>query len=520
MKISNNFIEGVMNKTFDERLVPKGQYIDAMNIRLGSTENNDQGAIENTKGNEKLTTLQFNDVDLSVDAICVGSVEDSMINTIYWCVHDPSNPESVSGIVDMIVSYNVVDDSFIYLVISSDDGSGTRTALNFNPTYRVNAMDKIGNLLFINDFYNPPRRFNTNQLYIEPSEVDINVIVKPPSEAPIVNPIKQAGLETYLDTRFISFAYRYKYKDGEYSALSQFSKIAFGPNDFGLDNSGYENTGMTNTYNTAIIFLNTGSSNIVEIDLVFKFSDSTILNVVDKYNKQNLGWSDNSSVSVSFTNKKVYTTLSTDELYRLFDNVPHKAQAQTIMGNRLMYGNYVDGYDLIDENGNSCRMVYTPEVISEEIQIQNIDNIKAESNYTLDAPIDIANSETTILMSEILPELTAGRRLSIEMILSHDQYVTTGTVPLTTSSPIKTSVSIVLSTTYATIAAFVASPEFEAAIGSTTFAPFTDCGTADAGQSLSDQIRCGSVAPFLNYSTWQKFGSGVILPRRHREKPT
>ena len=345
MKLGRNFTKGRMNKLFDERLIPDGEYIDAMNIRLGSTEESELGAIENTKGNEKLTTLEYSGTALSTDAVCLGSLDDSVNNVIYWCVHDPSNTESATGICDMIVSYDVKNDILIYNVISTDDGSGVTTTLNFDPLFRVNAMDKIDDLLFINDY-----------------------IVQPPAESPIVEPIKQNGQESYLDTRFLTFAYRYKYKDGEYSALSQFSKIAFAPNDFKLNYETFQNDGMTNAFNSAIISMETGSSNIVGLDLVFKFSNSSILNVVEKYDKDDLGWSDNSSVSVTFTNKKVYTTIGSSELFRLFDNVPHKVQAQTIMDNRLDFGNYTDGYNVVDENGQDCRIIFTPELISESIE--------------------------------------------------------------------------------------------------------------------------------------------------------
>ena len=43
-----NFIKGRMNKSVDERLVPNGEYIDAQNIRMGSTEDSEIGAVENT----------------------------------------------------------------------------------------------------------------------------------------------------------------------------------------------------------------------------------------------------------------------------------------------------------------------------------------------------------------------------------------------------------------------------------------------------------------------------------------
>jgi len=46
---TRNFIAGRMNKVVDQRLLPEGEYVDAMNIRMGSTENSEMGVIENTK---------------------------------------------------------------------------------------------------------------------------------------------------------------------------------------------------------------------------------------------------------------------------------------------------------------------------------------------------------------------------------------------------------------------------------------------------------------------------------------
>ena len=35
-----------MNKSLDERLIPNGEYVDALNVRLGSTEETEIGAVE------------------------------------------------------------------------------------------------------------------------------------------------------------------------------------------------------------------------------------------------------------------------------------------------------------------------------------------------------------------------------------------------------------------------------------------------------------------------------------------
>ena len=95
-KVQRNFIKGRMNKSVDERLVPNGEYIDALNVRLGSTEQSEIGSVENSKGNTVLTALKFLNIDLSANAKCIGAFEDGAKETIYWFVHDPSAPAAIS----------------------------------------------------------------------------------------------------------------------------------------------------------------------------------------------------------------------------------------------------------------------------------------------------------------------------------------------------------------------------------------------------------------------------------------
>ena len=79
--IQRNFIAGRMNKSLDERLIPNGEYVDALNVRLGSTEETEIGAVENSKGNTQITTLQYIDgTALSSSARCIGAFEDGANN--------------------------------------------------------------------------------------------------------------------------------------------------------------------------------------------------------------------------------------------------------------------------------------------------------------------------------------------------------------------------------------------------------------------------------------------------------
>ena len=123
--ITRNFTAGKMNKVVDERLIPDGEYIDALNVRMGSTEQSEIGVIENTKGNVSLTQLRYiNNTPLSANARCIGAIDDSANERIFWFVHDPNFPVGATGKLDMIVSYNTIQNSLTYHVISINDVGG------------------------------------------------------------------------------------------------------------------------------------------------------------------------------------------------------------------------------------------------------------------------------------------------------------------------------------------------------------------------------------------------------------
>ena len=116
MKLLRSFIKGRMNKGVDERLLQDGEYVDALNVRVGNTELTEIGSLENTKGNISLTTLSFGGQNLSSQAVCIGAFDDGANEKIYWFVHDSNNPVSTSGKVDLILSYDVGSSTLTYLV--------------------------------------------------------------------------------------------------------------------------------------------------------------------------------------------------------------------------------------------------------------------------------------------------------------------------------------------------------------------------------------------------------------------
>jgi hypothetical protein len=474
---TRNFIAGRMNKTFDERIVPDGEYIDAMNIRMGSTERSEAGVIENTKGNLPLTTLTYVDgTPLSEDARCIGAIDDSARETIYWFVHDSNSPSSPTGKMDLIVSYNIFTQVLTYHIISINDGGGINTTLNFNPQYLITGVNIIENLLFFTDDYNEPRFINVTRNYDDPdvSGVDNNgspdilreailVIKKPPTEAPTLQLLESAGQENYLEDRFICFAYRYKYEDGEYSATSQWSDIAFSPQPFNFSIDSFLNEGMVNKYNAVNFYYNSGGPLVVGVDLLFKAANSNVIKVIEKIDKSNSGLSDNTVYAYYFDNSKIFTILSEAELLRLYDNVPRLSKAQTIMGNRLMYGNYVDGYDLIDKNGQEVQLSYETQLVNKEIISIPIDTTLASTLYTWDVTTTVNDSSLIIDFTDI--NLIEGALVTFDITIIHDSF--TGTLPYPTQTTQETpiSFSIYLQNSYSSVYAFATSAEFQNAIG-------------------------------------------------------
>jgi hypothetical protein len=51
-EIQNTFIRSKMNKDLDDRLVPNGEYRDALNIAISRSEGDDVGALETILGNQ------------------------------------------------------------------------------------------------------------------------------------------------------------------------------------------------------------------------------------------------------------------------------------------------------------------------------------------------------------------------------------------------------------------------------------------------------------------------------------
>ena len=345
-EIKNIFTAGRMNKSLDERGIPKNEYRHAENIQVNSTDGADIGAVQNLLGN----SLIQNETNFT-NPHFKGGVVDSTSNKIYWFVKDDNG--------SYMLSFDEVNVSFLIKDIGN-------TAFNFDNNLitgitlfedHVVLTDNINEpyIIDLNYFTSDKVRFdpatdNTQVLYdatwLDLSTDDITVIKKKPKSALNIGFVEKT-IETdkaLFEDKFVRFAYRWKFENGQYSAFSPFSTVAFNP---GPDNSydieeGY-NLQMLNNI-VQINISNFEKTNGVEfIDILYKESNNNNVYVYKTIPATDIT---DSATEISLTKESIYSIVPSDQLLRQYDNVPQKAKAVENIANRLVFGNYTDGLDL------------------------------------------------------------------------------------------------------------------------------------------------------------------------------
>jgi len=167
------------------------------------------------------------------------------------------------------------------------------------------------------------------------------------------------------------FAYRYKYEDGEYSSFSPFTEVAFMPSAFDYEGTEAYNKGVINSIKSLKIqnFVTPDMPlDVIGIDLLYKDEINPsvyLLKSVSPNDKRLRGETQNhwntpgsspttngSKGSYEVSSDNITLALPSSQSLRVWDNVPKKALAQEITGNRVVYGNYTQGYETVQPDIN------------------------------------------------------------------------------------------------------------------------------------------------------------------------
>ena len=312
------------------------------------------------------------------------------------------------------------------------------------------------------------------------------VIKKPPIDAPVITPFTTGSDNNYLEDRFICFGYRYQYADGEFSATSQFSDPAFTSSTFSFSISSFLNDGMSNTSNAVRISYNTGGPLVKSIEILFKeFNDPTI-KIIESLNKIDLGLANNDTAIYTFENQKIFSVLPEYEILRLYDNVPLLAKAQTLMGNRMVYGNYVEGYNLTDRFNDAVQFTFQSNLKQEEIGLTNLSSLRVDGGYDLGGYVAIPQARVNITLDPTT--LIKGASITISVQLQHYSFQGSGPFPTETTVGTLISFNYILPQNFTSVYNLAQSADFVAKIGSTT--NIKTVANSCTGATFTDIFNC------------------------------
>ena len=469
----NTFLKSKMNKDLDDRILPNGEYRDALNISVGRSEDNDVGSLENILGNILIPPTTSSNANLK----CIGKFEDEVGNRIFQILTDYTDVDATCQTINYPSASTAVEMKITVLDLNNNTYStlveGKFLNLAKNRCWQVTGINLVENLLFWTDNRNQPRKINVTTALSNPNyytkESQISVAKYMPTNPPelykevdttvvtitdtknfiletvtgisidmfvVSNAAQNVGSESilgseyirvtaidtatntvtinadpatvvvvgqrlrfiettmtnesgntswpgdprYLEDKYVRFAYRFQFDDGEYSLMSPFTQIAFIPQQSGFFLNGNE----TQAYESTIVkwFENNvdnvklriplpgvgtnqnlgGSTSknvlteykIKNIDILYKESNGLVVKVLKTISGTTMASEMDEDVYVyEYQSEKPYKTLTEGQTTRVYDKVPVRALAQSVAGNRVIYGNFRDKhtpYDTLDYN--------------------------------------------------------------------------------------------------------------------------------------------------------------------------
>ena len=403
------FAGGGMDMDTEERLIKSNDYRYALNCRIASSDEENEGTVENIRGNQILNSgLTTSDGTLLEEMAftIIGHYEDKKLDIFYYFVHHTGGKHCIVSNFAWDANLGGRPTAFKILYESP--------TLNFHTDYLITGVNMIhsdefakGGMLYWTDDRNPPRKLNPLRAYwwTHPSTLsdpaltyvetpNLNAIVAPPIDSPMIGEFSYTdingniqfttGNNTSLRSNDIKsnlwqFKYRYIYRDNIKSAWSPIS-----PSGMTSFNDGtIPDLSISNYLEVKI---DSGVQDVKSIELAVRENedkgDFYLISTIDKDNTkqenvllsstggtlavQNVGdvivenIANKSNLYYIFTNNEPRIPIDLQESNRLFDDVPLLAKSQEIVdGNRLVYGNVVNGYDPVPTD-TDFEIVYTP----------------------------------------------------------------------------------------------------------------------------------------------------------------
>ena len=327
---------GKMNRTLDPRIVPSGEYLEALNVNVGRSETGAVGTIENLLG-----TTEVLYPDFPANSKCIGAVRDNANERIYFFMTDDAGNDGV-------YEFRQLSNQIIPLAI--DTGGSDSAWLNFSSEFPITGANFLEGLLYWTDDRNEPRKINVdrarnNITYYEGGTL-ANVAKFAPLSAPTVQGFDTGGTSTFLQNKLPRFSYRFRFDDGEFSVLAPFTPICFSSSVTDIEGDSVfqgEVRGLVNeitSVNLQVVV--PGGYGITEVELLYKESANNTVYIID----DQVISQDGATVEFVYASQDPFRAIPGDQVTRTADAVPRLAKAQEITGSRIVYGNYLQNYNL------------------------------------------------------------------------------------------------------------------------------------------------------------------------------
>ena len=210
-EIKNTFIKGRMNLDLDERLTPNGEYREALNIEVSTSDDSDIGTVQNIAANQSIMfpSNLANSPGSNPNLICIGSISDEKNNCLYWFV---TADITVNTGLSTIIKHDLEGTgSFTPVIIDTNN-----SVLQFNNNINITGINIVDDFLFFTDGVNEPKKINikdfeenghtldfttTSNFYVNGvstgavTKEDVTVIKKKPTKPPVVELIKTIDVD-------------------------------------------------------------------------------------------------------------------------------------------------------------------------------------------------------------------------------------------------------------------------------------------------------------------------------------
>lgn len=362
-------IPRVLNSDADNKTVNKVSMSDALNLYSGpDNEGFDATGKKLDAGKDVLKNIRGNvavdaypEEALPSDARVLGSVEDVRTDITYLFVYSVNADNhgvwayDKKDILSNAFGGESTGNPVLRLIYKSSQFNfpqngfvkGDIVYSNASRSFEDEDLDKDV-ILYFTDGVNEPRKINAYRAFVESEGQQINGsdiyaeadFITACPKTPLV-PIEfvfqnepDRSTSNFERTRGFQFAYQAIYKDGAESAISSYSNVAFPPSILDQGAQTYVNH---SDFNKCVLTIPAQGPEIEKVRLLCREGNDGSFLIIDEL--------DAGVTSYNFFNDRILKGVSTNEVNKQFDSIPRSAVAQTVSSNRLMYGNYLDGFN-------------------------------------------------------------------------------------------------------------------------------------------------------------------------------